>query len=307
MITLVPMTQAEFERYLAHQIDIYTQDLIKAGRGAEAAAERATADLHRSLPDGLATPNNHFYHVYDAAFPEPIGNLWLADNAEFDPPVFINDIEIFPTYQRLGYGQQTLSAVETIATQRGLSRIGLHVQAHNHSAKALYEKMGYATTGHLMSKRVLPVDETLVRRSIQLSIDAMVHGNEPFGALLAKDGKIVLEAENSIYTAHDVTNHAETNLVRLAVQRYDEAFLSGCVLYTSTEPCAMCSGAIYWSGIGAVVFACSEKRLSDYSGLALSVPCRSILHSGTHEILVYGPMLQEDAAQVHAGYWKRSK
>jgi tRNA(Arg) A34 adenosine deaminase TadA/GNAT superfamily N-acetyltransferase len=306
MITLEPMSQADFEHYLADQIDIYRQDLIKAGHSAAAAAERAAADLHRSLPDGLATPHNHFYHVHDAAFPEPIGRLWFADNAEFDPPIFINDIEIFAPYQRLGYGQQTLSAVEAIATQRGLSRIGLHVQAHNHGAKALYDKMGYTTTGHLMSKHVLPVDEVLVRRSIQLSIDAVAKGNEPFGALLAKDGQIILEAENSIYTAHDVTNHAETNLVRMAVQRYDEAFLSGCVLYTSTEPCAMCSGAIYWSGIGAVVYACSEQRLSDFSGLALSVPCRSVLHSGTHEILVYGPMLQDDAAQVHAGYWKRN-
>jgi tRNA(Arg) A34 adenosine deaminase TadA/GNAT superfamily N-acetyltransferase len=304
MITLVPMTPADFERFLAHQIDLYTQDLIKAGDTPEDAAERASSDLNRSLSDGLDTPDNHLYNIHADDIAEPVGWLWFADNAAFDPPVFINDIEIFPAYQRRGYGEQALREVENIAAKRGLSRIGLHVQAHNHDAKRLYEKVGYTPTGHLMSKRVLPVDEALVRRAIQLSADAAAKGNEPFGALIAKDGQIILEAENTVSTAQNVTNHAETNLVRMAVQKYDEAFLSGCVLYTSTEPCAMCSGAIYWSGIGAVVFACSEKRLSDYSGLALSVPCRNILHSGTHEILVQGPILEDEAAAIHAGYWK---
>lgn len=155
-----------------------------------------------------------------------------------------------------------------------------------------------------MTQPTLPIDTELVRRSIRLSADAMAHGNEPFGALLAKDGQILLEAENTIYTGHDVTNHAETNLVRLAVQRYDAAFLAGCVLYTSTEPCPMCAGAIYWSGVGAVVYACSAERLAQYSGLSMHVDCEIILSSGTHEIRVQGPILEDEAAQVHAAYWK---
>jgi tRNA(Arg) A34 adenosine deaminase TadA len=216
------------------------------------------------------------------------------------------DIDTLPNQKRKGYAQAALSAVEAVVAGMGLSGIGLYVHAQNRGAQALYEKAGFATTGRSMIKRVLPVDEALVRRAIQLSAEAAAKGNEPFGALLAKDGQIILEAENSVSTGHNVTNHAETNLVRMAVEKYDAAFLADCVLYTSTEPCAMCSGAIYWSEIGAVVYACSEKRLSDYSGLALSVPCRNVLHSGTHEILVHGPVLEDEAAQVHAGYWKQS-
>lgn len=155
-----------------------------------------------------------------------------------------------------------------------------------------------------MTNTPFPVDNDLVRRSIQLSADAVAHGNEPFGALLAKDGQPLLEIENTIYTQHDVTNHAETNLVREAVKHYDEAFLADCVLYTSTEPCPMCAGAIYWSGIGAVVYACSAERLAQYSGVSMHVDCEIILGSGTHEIRVQGPVLEDEAAQVHAAYWK---
>jgi len=148
------------------------------------------------------------------------------------------------------------------------------------------------------------VDEALVRRSIRLAADAVAHGNEPFGALLAKDGQILLEVENSIYTGHDVTNHAETSLVRHAVQKYNTEFLKACVLYTSTEPCAMCAGAIYWSGIGTVVYACSEQRLAHYAGVEFDIPCREIFARGAHQVQVVGPVLESEAEQVHAAYWK---
>jgi tRNA(Arg) A34 adenosine deaminase TadA len=152
----------------------------------------------------------------------------------------------------------------------------------------------------------ITVDEQLVRRSVQLAADAVAHGNHPFGALLAKEGQILLEAENTIFTGKDVTNHAETNLVRLAVQQYDFIFLEGCVLYTSTEPCAMCSGAIYWSGVGTVVYACSAPRLAEFAGIGLEIRSREVFASGTRKVTLVGPVLEDEAIQVHAGYWKPS-
>ncbi len=149
----------------------------------------------------------------------------------------------------------------------------------------------------------MQIDDALVRRSIQLADDAAAHGNHPFGALLAKGGAILLEAENTIYSGHDVTNHAETNLVRLAVAQYDADFLASCVLYTSTEPCAMCAGAIYWSGIGAVVYACSAPRLAQYAGVGLELRCAEVFARGTRSVQVIGPALEDEAAAVHAAYW----
>lgn len=76
--------------------------------------------------------------------------------------------------------------------------------------------------------------------------------------------------------------------MKLAAQHHDAAFLGGCTLYSSTEPCAMCAGAIYWSGIGRVVFACSETRLGEIAGIGLNVPSREVLQTGARRVEVVG-------------------
>ena len=103
---------------------------------------------------------------------------------------------------------------------------------------------------------VSPTDESHLRQAIAISKRSVAHGNHPFGALLVNEaGTIVLEAENTVTTDSDATGHAETNLVRLATKSFDLAELRSSTLYTSCEPCAMCTGAIYWAGIGRVVYA----------------------------------------------------
>ncbi|MGR6998098.1 nucleoside deaminase [Yinghuangia aomiensis] len=83
----------------------------------------------------------------------------------------------------------------------------------------------------------------------------------PFGAVLAgTGGNIPAAARNSVGTTGDVSGHAETNLVRIATTRVDAALLPGSTLYTSCEPCAMCAGAIYWSGIGRGRFRAVRGR-----------------------------------------------
>lgn len=143
-----------------------------------------------------------------------------------------------------------------------------------------------------------------LREAIGLSRSAVANGNEPFGSVLVKDQTVVLRAENSVFTGHDMTNHAELNLVKLAAKQYDRDVLADCTLYTSTEPCAMCAGSIYWSGIGRVVFACSEARLGEIAGIGLAVPSRVVLETGARKVTVVGPTeLQEEAAEVHQAFW----
>lgn len=151
--------------------------------------------------------------------------------------------------------------------------------------------------------------EEHVRRAIQVSADARAHGNHPFGAILvAPDGTVALEAENTVVTENDVTDHAETNLVRKASRSipYDE--LSHYTLVTSCEPCAMCAGAIYWAGIGTVVYGLSEAGLRDLTGNhpdnpTLNHPCRLVFADGSRDITVVGPVLEAEAAVPHCGFW----
>ncbi|MGT2427212.1 nucleoside deaminase [Amnibacterium kyonggiense] len=152
--------------------------------------------------------------------------------------------------------------------------------------------------------------EALVRRAIVLADRARAGGNHPFGALLAApDGTVVLEAGNTVGTTRDVTGHAETNLVSAATRRFTRAELEPLTLVTSCEPCAMCSGAIYWSTIGAVVYGLSEERLlaltgDDPENPTLSLPCRAVLGAGQRAVRVTGPLLEEEAAASHRGFWR---
>jgi len=155
----------------------------------------------------------------------------------------------------------------------------------------------------------MSVHEELLRQAIVVARQAREHGNHPFGALLADpDGNVLLSAENTVVTGTDATGHAETNLVRLASARYSTSELRGLTLYTSTEPCAMCSGAIYWSGIGTVVYALAESELyemtgSDDNNPTLVLPCRTVFAAGQRPTLVEGPFAIDEARDVHAGFW----
>ncbi|WP_119419568.1 nucleoside deaminase [Desertibaculum subflavum] len=154
-----------------------------------------------------------------------------------------------------------------------------------------------------------PHDEALMRRAIEIARRAVAHGNHPFGALLATpEGEVLLEAENTCRTARDATGHAERNLMTEASQRLAPEVLARATLYTSTEPCAMCAGAAYWVGIARVVYGLSERRLGRIIGahpenLTLDLDCRKILGSGQRRIEVIGPLLEDEAAAVHEGFW----
>jgi tRNA(Arg) A34 adenosine deaminase TadA len=143
-------------------------------------------------------------------------------------------------------------------------------------------------------------------RAVELAAEARERGDHPFGALFVTTDGIVVEAMNSVVTKHDPTGHAETNLVRLAYDRLDAAQLAAGTLYTSTEPCAMCSGAIYWAGIGRVVFALSGHALVEMvpvGGPALDLPSREVFARGFGTVLVEGPVDAPGAREVHDGMW----
>ena len=152
-------------------------------------------------------------------------------------------------------------------------------------------------------------DEALLKQAVKIAQRARQNGNHPFGALLAgPDGEVLLTAENTVITGKDCTGHAETNLMRLASQHYEPEFLAQCSLYTSTEPCAMCSGAIYWGGVGRVVYALSEVELYEMTGRdgrnqTLTLPCREVFGRGQREVQVEGPFDLPEAAEVHRGFW----
>jgi tRNA(Arg) A34 adenosine deaminase TadA len=152
-------------------------------------------------------------------------------------------------------------------------------------------------------------DETLLRRSFVVARRARRHGNHPFGAILVNAaGDVLIEAENGFMPDRDMTAHAERLLATQASKQFGPDVLACCTLYSSAEPCAMCTGAIYWTGIGRVVFGLSERRLKAMTGHhpenpTLDLPCRVIFAAGQRRVEVIGPLLEDEAAALHAGVW----
>ena len=149
-------------------------------------------------------------------------------------------------------------------------------------------------------------DERFLRRAIALAREARDAGNHPFGALLVLDGAVVLTATNTVTTDGDPTAHAETNLVADAIRHLPPVDLRRSVLYTSCEPCAMCTGKIHWAGIRSVVFALSSHELARMAGDDFLVPCRDLFARATDAVDVTGPALLDEARDVHVGYWPTS-
>jgi len=153
-------------------------------------------------------------------------------------------------------------------------------------------------------------DGALLRRAIDVARRARAHGNHPFGAVLAGEtGQVLLEVENTVLTVRDITGHAETNLIRLASAQWPRETLAHCTLYTSTEPCPMCAGAIYWAGVGRVVYGLSQEGLYALGGEGsegLLLHCRDVFGHGRHVVEVLGPALEAEAREVHEGFWTRA-
>ena len=149
----------------------------------------------------------------------------------------------------------------------------------------------------------MTAEEQFIRQAIELARQARGNGNHPFGALLAIDNQVVLTAENTINTDNNPTCHAETNLVQKAIRELTPEQLAKATLYTSTEPCAMCSGTIYWAGIRKLVYGLANKELDKLAGEHLPISCREILDRASDKVEIIGPVLTDDALAVHAGFW----
>ncbi|WP_067499980.1 nucleoside deaminase [Actinoplanes sp. TFC3] len=146
-----------------------------------------------------------------------------------------------------------------------------------------------------------------LERAVALAQQARDRGNHPFGAVLVTPDGIILEGLNTVVTGADPTGHAELNLVR-QTGKLDATVLAASVMYASTEPCAMCAGSVYWSGVGRLVYALAAEELTaivaDAAGVPpLRLPAREVLGRGDRMVVVDGPVDLASAKAVHEGFW----
>ena len=154
-------------------------------------------------------------------------------------------------------------------------------------------------------------DAFWLRRALRGAVDARRRGDRPFCAVVVDaGGEVMAEAGSTQGASGDGTlAHSEMNaLAQIVATRLPRETLARATIYSSGEPCAMCAAAIFYVGIGRLVYGLSAQAIlalrnarPETAGLSLS--CRDVMRSAHRPPVVVGPCLEDEAAEPHRGYW----
>jgi len=139
-----------------------------------------------------------------------------------------------------------------------------------------------------------------MQRAFDLARAAASAGDDPFGSVLVLDGEIVAEMRNTVRTDDDLTAHPELKLARWAGRELSPEERARATMYTSTEPCPMCSGAIRYAGLDRVVYSTSGPALADVRGGSAGHRASELVGDGT---TVEGPLLEREGLAIHEEFW----
>jgi tRNA(Arg) A34 adenosine deaminase TadA len=145
-------------------------------------------------------------------------------------------------------------------------------------------------------------DEFFMAQALELARQAASQGDEPYGAVLVKDGQVVARATNTIRSERRYSGHAEINVIDDIIRQRGFTYLQDCTLYASTEPCIACSGYILLLKVGAVVYSVPHEYLARRYPQFEAVPAQKIFALGRHQVQMRGPVLREQGENILADY-----
>jgi guanine deaminase len=148
-------------------------------------------------------------------------------------------------------------------------------------------------------------ERDLMRRAIKVAQVGIAAGQSPFGAVIVRAGNIVAETHNTVWRDLDPTAHAEVNCIRRAAAALGTIDLSGCILYSTCEPCPMCLSATHWSKIDRVIYGASIADAASAGFQELHVPASDLVRLGRSPLRVE-PGLLEDECVALFDQWKQA-
>jgi len=156
------------------------------------------------------------------------------------------------------------------------------------------------------AETISDLDQRFIRLAIEEAKLAREDGDEPFGAVMVKDGLLMASGRNQVFTRSDPTYHAELGLIRDFCREKGVNDLSGYTLYASCEPCVMCAGAIFYSNISRLVYSVTLEELFPLYGGGIEISSLELFTRSSNLIKITGGVLADEGALAFEGYdWKR--
>ena len=145
--------------------------------------------------------------------------------------------------------------------------------------------------------------EDFMRAAVRVAEAGIAAGQTPFGCVIVRDGEVVAEAHNTVWLTCDPTAHAEVNAIRKAAKALGAISLSGCVMYTTCEPCPMCLSATHWSKVDTVYYGATIADAEGAGFCELCVAAKALASMGGSPLKVESGLLQAECAALFAK-WK---
>ena len=145
------------------------------------------------------------------------------------------------------------------------------------------------------------------KKFMQMAIDKVREAiaDTAFGACIVKDGQVISCEHNVVWETTDVTAHAEIHAIRSACKKLGTIDLSGCVMYTTCEPCPMCFAACHWAGIETIIYGADIADAQQAGFNELTISAETMKELGASKVEVVKDFMKKECAQLFQD-WKEA-
>ncbi|OHB47934.1 MAG: tRNA-specific adenosine deaminase [Planctomycetes bacterium GWF2_39_10] len=146
--------------------------------------------------------------------------------------------------------------------------------------------------------KVETVDEKFMRLAINKAKQGIKQGQTPFGACISKDGEVISCVHNIVWESLDITAHAEISAIREACKKLNTVDLSGCVIYSTCEPCPMCFSACHWAKISKIIYGAQIEDAKKLGFSELTISNKEMKQLSDSPIEIVGNVLREENLEL---------
>jgi len=141
-------------------------------------------------------------------------------------------------------------------------------------------------------------DKEIMQRAIELAKEKYKEGGHAVAAIIVKGDETIAEAFTTIIRDNDPTAHAEINVIREAAKKLSSRYLEDCYLYTTYEPCPMCSSAAVWAKLKGIVYGASRHDETPQAHWRVRIPSEEILEHGDPKLELYSEFMRAECCEL---------